>query len=274
MKNLTHFAATFKSSNLHQSPALEPQIEYVLTDIDDTITTEGQLHGYAYDALWKLKEAGLKIIPITGRPAGWCEMIARFWPVDGVVGENGGLCFYYQNKKMNRWYHADEKIITENKIKLKQIEELILKKFPEVKISSDQFCRITDLAVDFCEDVPPVSMDKVVQIKKVFEDHGAIAKISSIHVNGWFGNYNKLSSTLLLAKTLYGLNKDEFLSKSIYVGDSPNDEPMFEAFPLSFGVANVEKFKSSMKYLPTFIASKESGLGFCEIADELIKIRK
>jgi HAD superfamily hydrolase (TIGR01484 family) len=257
------------------------KIEFVLTDIDDTLTTDGQLEPQAYSALWRLHDAGLKVIPITGRPAGWCEMIARFWPVAGVVGENGGFYFRYalnsgdssKIKKMQRWFYADEKNIKENKLKLNVIEKEVLSTVKGSAISSDQFCRLMDLAVDFCEDVAPLSEADVTRIVQIFEKHGAHAKISSIHVNGWFGDYDKLSTTFRFLKNEFDLSESQILEKSIFVGDSPNDEPMFGKFPHSFGVANVLRFSSRMKQLPAYLSSKEGGAGFSEIADRIIQLK-
>lgn len=265
MKNLTDFNS---------------KIEFVLTDIDDTITTEGQLGAKAYEALWKLHDAGLKIIPITGRPAGWCEMIARFWPVEGVVGENGGFYFRYASekahsqKKMRRWFFSDDKTIKLNQQKLGEIEKEVLQKIPGCAISSDQFCRLMDLAVDFCEDVTPLDISQVQKIVKIFEKHGAQAKVSSIHVNGWFGEYNKLSTTFQFFKNEFGMTEKDVLQKAVFVGDSPNDEPMFEKFPQSFGVANIKKFSSQLKSLPSFVAASHGGEGFSEIAERIITCQK
>ncbi len=248
------------------------KIEFVLTDIDDTITTEGQLGSMAYAALWTLHEAGIKIIPITGRPAGWCEMIARFWPVEGVVGENGGFYFRYatdkakSRKTMNRWFFSDDKTLKANQEKLHHIQDEILENVPGSAVSSDQFCRLMDLAIDFCEDVPQLQKAEVQKIVEIFVKHGAQAKISSIHVNGWFGDYDKLSTTLRFLKAEFGLTAEQAVEKSIFIGDSPNDEPMFEKFNNSFGVANINDFTQQLKYLPTFVATKRGGEGFAEIA--------
>ncbi len=250
------------------------QIEFVLTDIDDTLTTEGQLHSNAYDSLWKLHDAGLKVIPITGRPAGWCEMIARFWPVAGVVGENGGFYFHYENQKMQRWFFANEQTMAENKIRLMQIQKEVLEKVPGSAVSSDQFCRLMDLAIDFAEDVKPLSAQAIQKIVDIFKVHQAEAKVSSIHVNGWFGNYNKLTTTLLFLKNQYDLSQEDILKKCIFVGDSPNDEPMFEHFPLSFGVSNVLNFQSSMRHFPQFVASEKGGTGFTEISKCVLACRE
>lgn len=247
------------------------KIEFVLTDIDDTITTEGQLHSNAYAALWKLSDAGLKVIPITGRPAGWCEMIARFWPVAGIVGENGGFYFRNLNKKMNRWFFADDKTIIENRKKLDQIQSEVLKQIPGSAVSSDQFCRLMDLAIDFCEDVPKLPDSEIQKIVQIFKQHQAQAKVSSIHVNGWFGNYDKLTTTFQFLKNEFGLSESDILKKCVFIGDSPNDEPMFQKFPNSFGVANILDFKSSLTHLPSFVANKKGGDGFTEITEQILK---
>lgn len=250
------------------------KIEFVLTDIDDTLTSEGQLHANAYESLWKLSNAGLKIIPITGRPAGWCEMIARLWPVAGIVGENGGFYFQYSNKKMHRWFFTDEATIQKNRIQLNKIQSAVLKTVPGSALASDQFCRLMDLAIDFCEDVPKLPDAEIQKIVNQFTEAGAQAKVSSIHVNGWFGEYDKLSTTTTFLKNEFHLTDQSILEKCIFVGDSPNDEPMFKYFPFSFGVANIQDFKLTLKNLPTFVANKKGGDGFTEIANHILNIIK
>lgn len=253
----------------------ESSIQYVLTDIDDTMTDHGQLGPEAYAALWDLSRAGFKVIPVTGRPAGWCEMIARFWPVAGVVGENGGFYFRYEGKKMHRHFLTPDAQRLEHRRKLDQeIAPEILKSVPGSAIASDQFCRLMDLAIDFREDVPALSDPKIKQIVQIFEEHGAQAKISSIHVNGWFGNYDKLSTSLLFLKKEFDLNEKEVQTQVAFVGDSPNDEPMFSHLKHSFAVANVKSFLPQMAHKPRHIASLPGGLGFQEIASELIASRK
>lgn len=261
MKNLTDFNS---------------KIEFILTDIDDTLTTEGQLTAPAYEALWQLSAAGFKIIPITGRPAGWCEMIARFWPVDGVIGENGGFYFRYAanigetQKKMQRWFFTDDREIKKNRQKLQKIEQEVLQQVKGCAIASDQFCRLMDLAVDFCEDVPPLHKSEIEKIVHIFEKHGAQAKVSSIHVNGWYGDYNKLTTTFSYLQNVFQLNEQDILSKCVFIGDSPNDEPMFSKFPHSFGVANIKQYIDQIKSPPTYISKSNGGAGFSEIAKHLI----
>lgn len=249
-------------------------VDFVLTDIDDTLTEEGHLRAPAYKALWDLSEAGVHVIPITGRPAGWCEMIARQWPVAGVVGENGGFWFRYHQQKMKRDFFFPPEIIASNRAKLDQLARQIPEQVPGSALASDQFCRLMDLAIDFCEDVPPLSDDSVQKIVQAFTDMGAVAKVSSIHVNGWFGDYDKLKMSLRFLKSEFGMTSDEAQQRCAFVGDSPNDEPMFAFFPNSFGVANIQNFAKRLKHPPKFVAESRGGQGFVEVSRQILGTRR
>ena len=251
------------------------KIQFLLTDIDDTLTDEGRLGPAAYSALWKLQNSGVQIIPITGRPAGWCEMITRMWPVSGVVGENGGFYFRYHNKKMHRYFlNTPVNTSENNREKLSLIQDEILREVPGADVASDQFCRLMDLAIDFCEDVPRLPAHEVDRIVSIFKRHGAQAKVSSIHVNGWFGTYNKVTTSLLFLEKEFGISNSEAKKICAFSGDSPNDEPMFEFFPNSFAVANISEFVSTLKHLPTYVSEGRGGEGFSEIASQILKIRQ
>lgn len=245
-------------------------IKFLFTDIDDTMTDEGQLHASAYEALWKMAAAGINVIPVTGRPAGWCEMIARLWPVQGVVGENGAFYFRYHQRTMHRHFFSDESTRQLNQKKLADIREEVLTSVPGCAVASDQFCRLFDLAIDFCEDVPALSREQVQKIVSIFNKHGAQAKVSSIHVNGWFGQYDKLTMVLKYLEREWQISPEEALRVAGFSGDSPNDEPMFAYFPNSFGVANIKDFITSLKTPPQFVATKRGGEGFVEIAAQII----
>lgn len=258
MQNISHFST---------------KIKFLLTDIDDTLTDDGQLGPEAYQALWQLHDAGVQVIPITGRPAGWCELIARQWPVSGVVGENGGFYFRYSQKKMLRHFFFDQKTQDENRAKLNLLQKEILEKVPDCALASDQFCRLMDLAIDFCEDVPALPKSEVQKIVSLFHQHGAQAKVSSIHVNGWFGTYDKLTMALRMLEKEFRLGAEEARKVCAFVGDSPNDEPMFTYFPHSFAVANIQNFIMDIKNKPTYVAQARGGLGFAEIARQVLKFQ-
>lgn len=250
-----------------------PGIQYVFTDIDDTLTQNGRLQESAYSSLWQLQHAGIKVIPVTGRPAGWCELIARQWPVDGVIGENGGFYFRYFNQQMKRHYMQTDTVREENQLKLEKIKQEILQKVPGTQVASDQFCRQIDLAIDFCEDVPPLSNESIQQIVQIFEAHGAQAKVSSIHVNGWFGHHNKLSMCQVFTQKELGWKLEEHQNQMAFIGDSPNDEPMFAYFDHSFAVANIQRFIHQLQSQPLFITKASHGDGFAEFVQTLIKVQ-
>ena len=248
------------------------KIRFVLTDIDDTLTLKGRLPSAIFSAMERLRTADISVIPITGRPAGWCDHIARMWPVDGVVGENGALYFWFDENegKLKKRYFDPEDVRAEKRQRLKLIAEEILTSVPGTATASDQRYRETDLAIDYCEDVKPLDRQAVERICAIFKRHGATCKVSSIHVNGWFGNYDKLKMTKTFVQERCGLDLDATKEQFLFCGDSPNDEPMFQYFPYSVGVKNVLNFADRMKHLPAFIANKEGGNGFAEIADYIL----
>jgi len=252
------------------------KVTTVFTDIDDTLTTDGYLPAAAYAALEDLRNAGIQVAAITGRPAGWCDMIARFWPVSGVVGENGAFYFAYDkdSRKMRREYFADAATRAANKQKLDHIRARVLGEVAGSAISADQAYREADLAVDFCEDVPPLDEEAIGRIKQIFEEEGAVAKISSIHVNGWFGNYDKLSMSRRFASEVLGFDMDAEKQNIVFCGDSPNDAPMFGFFPNACGVANVLDFQHQMEATPRWITRQKGGAGFVEIANILLSARR
>lgn len=247
----------------------------VLTDIDDTLTCHGRLPSEAFAALEALRAAGLIVIPITGRPAGWCDHIARMWPVDGVVGENGAFYFRYDDdaRKMKRVYAQGATERRENVEKIWAAARQILADYPGTAIASDQAYREIDVAIDFCEDVPPLPLSVAEEIRQRFEAKGAIAKVSSIHVNAWFGEHDKLTMSRRLLKDAFGLDASTEAARIAYAGDSPNDAPMFGFFPNSVGVANVTPYKMLMDHLPHFVTENEGGYGFAEFAQAILDAR-
>lgn len=247
-------------------------IQGVLCDIDDTLSTEGKITAEAYCAMERLQQAGLRVIPVTGRPAGWCDHIARMWPVDGVVGENGAFYFRYDKavRKMRRHFVDDAATRAAHRARLAHIGQEIINTVPGTAIAADQQYRETDLAIDFCEDVAPLPQAAIGEIVMRMEKHGLTAKVSSIHVNGWFGAYDKLSMSKTLMREMFGVDLDASRSNYIFVGDSPNDTPMFGYFPHAVGVANVLDFGAGIERLPAYVSTQRCGAGFAEVADCLL----
>ena len=249
------------------------EIRFLFTDIDDTLTQNGKLDPGAYEALWILKEEGIKVIPVTGRPAGWCDCIIRQWPVDAVIGENGAFAFFLENGKKQSLFHPDFHDDTSGK-KLQKIKTEILEQVNGAAVSRDQPYRLSDLAIDFREE-GNLSLDDAVRIRDIAESFGARAKISSIHVNIWLGNFDKFGMTKHLCRLRWNLELPDEAGKIVFCGDSPNDEPMFEAFPLSFAVGNLRNYEHLLTKKPAFISKNEYGQGFREIVLEIVeKIKK
>lgn len=258
------------------APPVAAKIRFVLSDIDDTITTEGRLTAAAYLALERLTAAGITVIPITGRPAGWCDHIARMWPVYGVVGENGAFYYRYDHlaHKMLGHYWANPDHLASSRKRLDALAGSILQAVPGCALASDQAYRQADLAIDFCEDVEPLPEADVRQIVALFEAAGAHAKVSSIHVNGWFGDYDKLSMTRTLFAREFDMRLEDHLDEILFIGDSPNDAPMFGFFPLSVGVANVKSQLHRMTATPGFVTPSPGGAGFVEMTDHVLSARR
>ncbi len=258
------------------SRAVARAVRGVLCDIDDTLTTEGQLTPDAYAALGRLRDAGLLTIPITGRPAGWCDHIARMWPVDAVVGENGAFYFCHDRgaRKLLKRFRDDAVTRSANRARLLAVRDRILADVPGAAVASDQLYREADLAIDYCEDVPRLSDSAVELIVGTMRAAGMTAKVSSIHVNGWFGDYDKLGMTRILLRERFDIDVETERERLVFVGDSPNDAPMFAFFPNAVGVANVRAFADRLDHLPAFATRAGSGAGFVELTELLLDARR
>lgn len=239
-------------------------VRAVFTDIDDTLTTDGKLTADAYTALWRLSEAGVRVVAVTGRPAGWCDMIAREWPADAVVGENGAFAMRARSGRVETIFHPEAR--HEYRERLAELEREVLATVPDVRVAGDQSFRWFDLAIDFAEEEPRLDISVARRVRDLCVARGAVAKISSIHVNAWYGSYSKLEMARQVTAEWLSLTPEDV----VYVGDSPNDEPLFAGFPLSVGVANLAVFLDDLDTQPTYITARPSGAGFAELADRLI----
>ena len=248
----------------------------VVCDIDGTLTTDGRLTAAAYGALEKLQKAGLLVVPVTGRPAGWCDLIARLWPVDAVVGENGAFYFRYDQaaRRMIRGYLRTAENRVRDRERMQGIADDVLRQVPGAALAADQRYRETDLAIDYCEDVVPLSLADARRIAGAMEAHRMNVKISSIHVNGWFGAYDKLAAVRRLMREQFGIDLDAQRERFVFVGDSPNDEPMFAFFPYAAAVANVARFLPELHSRPGHVTRRAEGAGLVELVREVLRARR
>jgi len=241
------------------------RVSFLLTDVDDTITTEGKLRPVALEALYVLKEAGIRTICVTGGSAGWGDTYLRQWPVEAVLSESGAVCLYRKNGAIRKYVHPS--IVQEGYEQRKSaLIEKVLSLVPGSKLSSDQFARIFDVAFDH-------GSEPFFFLVEVCKSMGAGTAVSSIHVNAWFGSFDKYQGTKAFFADVLGLDEKTMIEKSCYCGDAPNDQVMFSRFPLSFGVGNIQKHVQSMQVLPRYASESEGGAGFSEIVHELLRKR-
>jgi HAD superfamily hydrolase (TIGR01484 family) len=242
----------------------------VLTDIDDTLTTEGRITPDALAALARLKAAGLHVIAITGRPMGWSEPFARDWPIDAIVAENGAVALFRNSDALSIEYAQDEATRARNAARLRQAAARVLREVPGATLAQDSAGRVTDIAIDHGEfaQLAPAQIDAVVAVMK---SEGMNATVSSIHINGWFGAHTKLSGATWIVQRL--LSRELDAQHWVYVGDSTNDQLMFGHFPLSVGVANLLEFADVLTVWPAYITQRARGAGFDEVAQTLTRCR-
>ena len=243
-----------------------PRVAGVFFDIDDTFTEHGLVMPEALAALHAWRATGRLAVAVTGRPAGWCDHIARMWPLDAVIGENGAFWFRYlrDERRMRRRFLQDEATLAANRVRFDAIAREVLRAVPGVAVSADQAWRACDLAIDFAEDVTTNGLVTADRVAQLLVEAGMHVKISSIHVNAWFGSHDKLSTALAMAHEEFSIEADGLASDYIYLGDSPNDAPMFGFFKRSIGVANVLSFGDRVAPPPAFVCRHESAAGFAE----------
>ena len=259
----------------------------VFTDIDDTLTTDGAITADALQALDALKAAGLHVIPITGRPVGWSEPFAQVWPVDAIVAENGAVALLppawntgqnalqplpEKRGQLSKLYLQDAATRAANYARMQQVLAHIEATVPGAQRAADSAGRECDIAIDHSEftQLPQERIDQCVALMRAA---GMNATVSSIHINGWYGAHNKLEGARWIVRELLGRDLDAELSHWVYVGDSTNDQLMFEHFDNSVGVANIARFVPQLTHLPRYVTQGERGAGFAELARAILAAR-
>ncbi len=263
-------------------PAIERrQVTGVFTDIDDTLTTAGAITPDALEALGALRQAGLPVVAITGRPVGWSEPFSRRWPVDAIVAENGSVALVRLMAHsphgavpagVRRLYLQDAATRQGNLLRMQKVAQRVLREVPGALLSQDSPGRETDIAVDHSE-FTHLPAPAIAQVVRILQEEGMHATISSIHINGWFGDHNKLVGARWITRALWGRSLDQEIGHWVYVGDSTNDQVMFQAFAQSIGVANIGRFVPELTHLPRYVTRGERGAGFAEVATALLQAR-
>lgn len=260
---------------LEADPALLAGVDIVLTDVDDTLTRHGKLDASTLAAMEHLKAAGIQVIPVTGGCAGWCDHIIRAWPVSAVIGEGGAFRFRMSPEgSLERRFIRPLAELRAEQRQLLSIAEQAIRAVPQARLAADQPYRLIDVAIDHAQDVKPLSAEQISTLIEMFREAGANARASSIHVNAWFGEHNKaVMATQVLSEDL-GLSPPEQARRVLFIGDAPNDEPLFATYPLSAGVANIRSHLMGLKHHPRWLCDASHGKGFSEMASRLLAIRK
>ncbi|MCR5883972.1 HAD-IIB family hydrolase [Rhizobacter sp. J219] len=244
----------------------------VMTDIDDTLTTTGAITGEALRALHDLQAAGLPVIAITGRPMGWSEPFARQWPIAAIVAENGAVALFREGNELRVEYAQDAPTREHNARRLREVAARVLREVPGATLAQDSAGRVTDIAIDHSE-FTQLEAARIDQVVAVMREEGMTATVSSIHINGWFGEHTKLSGARWIVQRLLNRDLDAERTRWVYVGDSTNDQLMFAHFPLSVGVANLVHFREQLHTWPAYLTVGERGVGFAEVAQALLRSR-
>jgi HAD superfamily hydrolase (TIGR01484 family) len=251
-------------------------IDGVLTDIDDTLTRDGAIEPEALAALAALRAAGLPVVAITGRPMGWSEPFAQpppqGWPIDAIVAENGAVALFARNGVLHTEYAQDEATRTHNAHRLAEVARRVLREVPGATLARDSAGRVTDIAIDHSEFVHLGAL-QIEQVVAIMRAEGMNATVSSIHVNGWFGEHDKRSGARWIVQRLFGRDIEGERGRWVYVGDSTNDQRMFEHYPVSVGVANLMHFADQLQVWPAWLTRAERGRGFAELATRLLRAR-
>jgi hypothetical protein len=246
------------------------RITGVLTDIDDTLTTAGAITPDALQALHALRGAELNVIAVTGRPVGWSVPFAQRWPVEAIVAENGAVALVDGGRR--KIYQQDASTRAAHYARLQDVAQQVLRAVPGATLAQDSAGRETDIAIDHSE-FSHLPQEQIDQAVAMMQRAGLQATVSSIHINGWIGAHDKLAGARWIVRELLGRELDAELDRWVYVGDSTNDQLMFEHFPHSVGVANIRRFITQLRQAPRYVTAAERGAGFAELAQALLAAR-
>jgi HAD superfamily hydrolase (TIGR01484 family) len=241
----------------------------IFCDVDDTLTHDGVLVPAAYEAIARARDAGLRVVPVTGRPAGWAAVIAATWPVDAAIAENGAVYFRRDGRVVTARYWQSDAEREAARPKLETIRDAVLTHVPRARLATDQWLRRCDLAFDIGE-TQRLPDDVIAEMARLVTGAGANVTRSTIHLHVVAGDWDKARMCVRLARELFGEDLDATREHWLFVGDSPNDQPCFGYFPLSAGVANVQRFIGELHPPPSFVATREGGHGFAEVVNAVL----
>ncbi|MBL8740457.1 MAG: HAD hydrolase family protein [Myxococcales bacterium] len=254
------------------TPAEALAIDHFVFDLDDTLLDDGALGERAYASLFRLREAGIQLVACTGRPAGWAEIVARQWPIEQAIAENGAVAWQRNGAgRVVLWDPAPAGERAERRRRLLALRDEILRGLPEMTLADDNGGRITDITFDIGEhrrvDPPIVDSARALAIAA-----GVETFTSSVHFHITLDKTDKAAGFIAAGAALAGNGRS--FARAGFAGDSSNDAAAFAAFGVSFGVANVRRHLHALPMPPTFVSDGEMGAGFAEIAEAIVAKRR
>jgi HAD superfamily hydrolase (TIGR01484 family) len=247
-------------------------LEGLLFDLDDTVLSHGLLTREAFGALWDLHEAGLFLVAVTGRPSAWGEVIARQWPIDGAVTENGAVHVVREGKGVHVLFDGEEDEVRSRRDALDELVATVARELPHVRLADDSHGRRADVAWDIAERVTLPDAD-VAALDRIARARGARTTRSTVHLHATYERDDKASGVVRFLRLRRGIDVGAALHRYAFVGDSANDAACFSAFATTFGVANVRAFADKLSVPPRWIAPSERGAGFAEVARRILESR-
>lgn len=250
------------------------RLEGLVFDVDDTLTRHGKLEPEAYQALWDAHRAGLRLILVTGRPLGWCEVMALQWPVDAAVGENGaGWLWSKRAGEATAGYWEPSPVRRDQQRRhLARLVDDARDRMPWARLASDQWARRCDVAFDLHERVDLTNEQEQTLVAHI-EAHGARALVSSVHAHALLADCDKAKGLARAAADALDIDVGTHRDRWLFVGDSPNDASCFTYFPLSAAVANVRAHLAALASKPHYVAQEDCGRGFAEIVATVLTAR-
>ncbi len=265
----------------HHAPAAAlGAVDRLFFDVDDTLTWKGRLPPEAIAALHDAHDAGISLVAVTGRSLAWAEMLLRLFPLDAAIGETGAACLYWRKSGETETgssigvLHAepDANVRRDNQRRRDAAADAVFAAVPRARFALDNMGRVYDTAFDLVEDGPALAPEEATEIRSILADHGLVVAQSSVHINAWFGDFDKASMVSRYLEEVCQTSLAAAAPSLVYVGDSTNDGPMFARSPLSVGVNNVTPHLEALDRVgqrPKFLVAGDGGAGFAEVVSAL-----
>lgn len=241
----------------------------IFCDVDDTLTHDGVIVPAAYDAICRAEKLGLPVVAVTGRPAGYAEVMACTWPLAGAIGENGAFAVRRRGRSIERITWDDESTVRQQRVELDAIRVRILAEIPGARLADDNWLRRCDVAFDIGE-TQQLPRETIERIQDRIVAMGARVLTSSVHAHAFFGSYDKARMCERFARRFLDEDLASTRGDWLFVGDSPNDQACFSYFPNAVGVANVRRYLDRLDPAPRYVTDGEGGHGFAEVVSLLL----